>query len=407
MDDKSVQKSEKSCENSTTTSLKRKYKDRTRDANGKPSLDSHPVPEDITSSDDNKHSVRQLIQTEDTRSEPKKTLNGNKLMITTKERHKKQNKTESDESEDNSDHNWEQTLSDEEMDDKNGKKKRKYVKKSEKSGENLKTTTTTLKKKYKEKRFVSADGKRFRPKPFICEYIGCEKRVVDYEQLLAHIRVRHTMERPFGCDVCHKTYPIERYLRIHQKMHTEDNRQFRCSWVGCDSAFRTKQFLRDHFRTHEQLRQYACDECDQRFNTSRNLQAHKNGRHSTARPYTCDWPACEATYKDTTMLKRHKETHLGVRQYVCDREGCGKGFVTNHGLYQHKRQHLRPFACSWPACEHRFGSNDKLVDHMNSHQGLRVVECPVEGCDKTFTSKPCARQHLRQVHKYKTTEEEI
>ncbi|CAG2110913.1 unnamed protein product [Medioppia subpectinata] len=419
------------------------------------SLDAHPVPEDITSSDDNKHSVRQLIQSLDTRSEQKKTLNGNKAKTTTKKRYNKQ-KIISDESDDNSNHKWEQTLSDEEMDDKNVKKKRKYVKKSEKSGEN--STTTPLKRKYKEKTILFANGKCFRPKNFICDYIGCEKQFAENEKLLAHIRVRHTMERPFGCDVCHKTYPTERCLRAHQKMHSEGfkrfprtpkkkynyirekafvchysgcDKRFRereyllahirithtkerpfgcdvchktfptqsrlkthqrlhtdtakpfvCSWVGCDSAFRTNQQLSNHMQSHEQLRQYACDECDSRFNQKRSLQAHKNTVHSTARPYTCDWPACEATYKDLNMLKRHKETHLG----------------------QHKRQHTLPFVCSWPACDRRFPSNNRLQDHMNAHQGLRVVECPVEGCDKTFTSKPCARQHLRQVHKYKTTE---
>ncbi|CAG2110912.1 unnamed protein product [Medioppia subpectinata] len=458
------------------------------------SLDAHPVPEDITSRDDNKHSVRQLIQTEETRSEPKKALNGNKAKTTTKGRHKNLKKRKSDESDDNSDHNWEQTLSDEEMDDKSVQKKRKYVKKSEKSGENvkttplkkkykdmrilaangkrfrpksyiceyigcdkrftesdfllahirvkhtkerpfvcdvchktfpterclrahqkihnrqqtssdyMKTTTTTLRKKYKEKRILSANGKRFRPKPYICEYIGCDKRFTESEFLLAHIRVRHTMERPFGCDVCHKTFPTERRFRTHQKIHTEDKQRFRCSWMGCDSTFRTKSCLEVHMQSHEQLRQYGCDECDQRFNTKSNLQSHKKCRHSDARPYVCDWPACEATYKNSTLIQSHKETHLALKQYVCDREGCGKVFVTKKYLYQHKRQHSLPFVCSWPACDRRFPSNDRLQDHMNSHQGLRVVECPVEGCDKTFTSKPCARQHLRQVHKYKTTE---
>ncbi|CAG2121898.1 unnamed protein product, partial [Medioppia subpectinata] len=283
------------------------------------SLDAHPVPEDITSSDNNKHSVRQLIQTEDTRIKSivsKKTLNGNKAKTTTKRRHNKQ-KTISDESEDNCDHNWEQTSSDEEMDDKNEKKKRKYVKKSEKSGEN--PSTTPLKRRYKEKTILSANGKRFRPKNFICDYIGCDKQFDENENLLAHIRVRHTKERPFECDVCHKTFPTLRYLKSHQKLHTDTAKPFVCSWVGCDSAFRINQCLVDHMQTHQQLRQFACDECDQRFNLKRTLQVHKNRVHSTARPYTCDWPACEATYKDITMLKRHKETHLGVRQYVCDR----------------------------------------------------------------------------------------
>ncbi|CAG2122740.1 unnamed protein product, partial [Medioppia subpectinata] len=192
--------------------------------------------------------------------------------------------------------------------------------KSEKSGEN--STTTPLKRIYKD-RTHDTNGKPLRSKHFMCEYIGCEKTFGESETLLAHIRVRHTMERPFGCDVCHKRFPTERCLRVHKKIHTEDNRKYRCSWVGCDSTFRTKSCLQTHMQSHEQRRQYPCDECDQRFNRKGILYAHRL-THSGARPYTCDWPACEATYKDLNMLKRHKETHLGVKQYVCDREGCGK-----------------------------------------------------------------------------------
>ncbi|CAG2112164.1 unnamed protein product [Medioppia subpectinata] len=459
------------------------------------SLDAHPVPEDITSRDDNKHSVRQLIQTEDTRSESivlKKTLNGNKAKTTTKRKYTKRDKTsdnwpngkrfrpkvfvceytgcerrfreseelvahirvrhtmerpfgcdvchktfpierylrihqkihaedsrqvrceregcdKSDESEDNSDHKWEQTLSDEEMDDKNEKKKRKYVKKIKtQTSDNQKTTTTTPKRKYikQNKTLNDTNGKRFRPKNIVCEYTGCERRFRENEDLVAHIRVRHTMERPFECDVCHKTFVVERYLRSHQKIHTEPNsgKKYGCSWPGCEYVFRTKQSLSNHMLCHQQLKQYACDECDQRFNLKASLQSHKKSRHSNARPYVCDWPACEATYKYWSTLHSHKQIHLGVKQFMCDIEGCGKGFVTKHYLYQHKRQHLKPFACSWPACDQRFGSNDKLVDHMNAHQGLRVVDCPVEGCNKTFTCKPSARHHLKQVHNYASTE---
>ncbi|CAG2112165.1 unnamed protein product [Medioppia subpectinata] len=243
-----------------------------------------------------------------------------------------------------------------------------------------------------------------------CPVEGCDKTFTGKPSrfpipslLSSHIAAKHTKERAYKCEECGKRFTTAHYLRVHKKIHTEDSRKYRCSWVGCDSTFRTKQRLLVHMQSHEQLRQYPCDECDLRFNNRGSLYRHRQ-RHSGARPYVCDWPACGAAYKDLSMINRHKETHLAVKQYVCDIEGCGKGFVTKSYLYQHKNQHSLPFVCSWPACDRRYGAKDKLTDHMNSHQGLRVVECPVEGCDKTFTSKPCARQHLRQVHKYKTTE---
>ncbi|CAG2120416.1 unnamed protein product, partial [Medioppia subpectinata] len=241
---------------------------------------------------------------------------------------------------------------------------------------------------------------------FRCEWTGCAKAFQTRGFLTAHVRQVHTDERPFECPQCGRRFSNNQYLQHHIKCHSSD-KPFKCQYPGCEYSTHQKASLDVHHERHDTTTAYKCPEegCNKSFAVKLALNVHIKGCHPAGgRPYVCDWPGCEASYKNMPMYKRHKNTHLGVKQFVCDIEGCGKG---------------------WPACEHRFGSNDKLVDHMNAHQGLRVVECPVEGCDKTFTGKPSGlrvvecpvegcdktftgkpsvRQHLKQVHKYKTTE---
>jgi len=52
-----------------------------------------------------------------------------------------------------------------------------------------------------------AKGKRFRPKVFCCEYSGCGKGFREKGELVAHIRLKHTNERPFACDECTRRSP--------------------------------------------------------------------------------------------------------------------------------------------------------------------------------------------------------
>ncbi|CAG2115834.1 unnamed protein product [Medioppia subpectinata] len=239
---------------------------------------------------------------------------------------------------------------------------------------------------------------------YACEWPGCGKRVHSRDVLVAHVRLRHTNEKPFKCDECDKQFPTERYLAIHHKWHRIGKR-LRCSYKECPYETHRADRLAEHQTTHDGTRRVKCTQsgCDRMFVNLMAVKKHCRVFH-VERQYACEWPGCEARFKSSETLKRHQSTHLGIKQFVCDIEGCGKGFVTKSYLYQHKNQHTLPYVCSWPACDRRYGAKDKLTDHMNSHQGLRVVDCPVEGCDKTFTCKPSARQHLRQFHKLKTTE---
>ncbi|CAG2175463.1 unnamed protein product [Oppiella nova] len=239
----------------------------------------------------------------------------------------------------------------------------------------------------------------------VCYWIGCAKSFQSNHLLVAHIRLRHTNEKPFKCDECGKEFAIDLYLRKHQKLHSID-KQFKCEYNGCSYETSRKADFDSHVLRHTGVPTVKCDEmdCNKSFYTVNALKVHKKTTHRDDRPLACNWPGCEARFKTRTAIRRHKNIHLGVPKYRCDIEGCRKSFVNPGYLRQHEREHTKPFVCSWPACERRYGSNDRLVDHQNAHLDLRANKCPVSGCDRSFFSKPSVRQHLRQVHKYAKTD---
>ncbi|CAG2119452.1 unnamed protein product, partial [Medioppia subpectinata] len=234
-----------------------------------------------------------------------------------------------------------------------------------------------------------------------CSWIGCDQRFRDNYALKAHIRLRHTNERPFKCSDCTKGFADRKHLREHQKIHTIGGHVFRCQLDGCSYETRREANLREHTLRHNNIRNYRCDQngCDKCFVTNYELKVHKSHVHSDDRPFGCDWPGCEADYKSKQRLDDHKLSHLGVRQFACDFTGCAKSFVTKKKLTQHRNEHIKPYACSWPECGHSFGNNRALKAHTNAHEGVRPFGCPTTDCPKAFYSKPQLNSHIKSAHK--------
>ena len=149
-----------------------------------------------------------------------------------------------------------------------------------------------------------------RRKQLVCEWPDCG-RVFASKQYLDYHMNSHTGERRFVCEFPNCSYRsyYPSNLKLHvSRMHRPDPSvmdnmddqslsilypTFKCTYVGCDKSFKTKDDLKQHSQ-----------------------------RHSSERPYKCNYDNCDRTYKSCRELRQHKlMTHLGIKQR-CDWPGC-------------------------------------------------------------------------------------
>ncbi|XP_054157444.1 zinc finger protein OZF-like [Oppia nitens] len=296
---------------------------------------------------------------------------------------------------------------DDNSDDKLMKKNTKSVNNDivDNISDNNNNNNKNIKVKTRTKRRLKSSGEqtpkqRIRVKAFCCQWTACGKKFRESGELLAHIRLKHTNERPFMCSECPKTFPVERYLKIHQKTHATD-KPFKCRYTDCPYESRSLQSLNEHHLRHENERPFGCTEsdCGKSYYTKTALKRHAMHAHSQVRPFSCDWPGCESRFKCKQRLDEHKAFHLNERKFLCDYDECGKSFCTKKMLQNHRARHLKLYVCSWPACGQRFAQNFLLAEHMNRHQDLRPFKCRHTGCSLAFYSKILLNRHVRESHR--------
>ena len=78
---------------------------------------------------------------------------------------------------------------------------------------------------------------------------------------------------------------------------------------------------------------------------------------------------------------------------------CGRGFEGEAQLRAHERQaHRRGELVSCSTCTAQFTTRYTLAIHVASVHNVRRIECPVEGCDVTFTRPDNLLAHTRTYH---------
>lgn len=112
-------------------------------------------------------------------------------------------------------------------------------------------------------------------KKFECEH--CTKKFLVKHQLMLHLR-SHDGLRPYSCSICGATFILMNHLKSHSMKHTEE-KKFACEICGVTMKYRNN--LVHHMKNvHWGIRNYACDECPDKFYTSNLLKQHKTKVHS-------------------------------------------------------------------------------------------------------------------------------
>ena len=145
-----------------------------------------------------------------------------------------------------------------------------------------------------------------------------------------HLKIHnkiHTVELPFTCEICQKSFPHNDTLKSHNRIHAAEytkqqvarnfgkRAEFQCK--KCQKSFRYHQRLKTHKGctptklNTEQLEntkeQFLCNICDQVFITENHLKKHNKMHGGAENLFSCD--LCTFSSDQPVSL----EAHLLVR----------------------------------------------------------------------------------------------
>ena len=178
-----------------------------------------------------------------------------------------------------------------------------------------------------------------------CTHPGCEYIGMGDAQLESHM-IKHSDVRPFVCEVdeCGKRFKRQDNYKIHLEVHK--NKYFKCTFDGCGKT----------------------------FETGAGLRTHQSSTHIRDKLYSCEWPGCEFQTYSKSSYRGHQTVHSD-QTYPCDYPNCSAKYKNVYTLRHHQLKHHgigQAFERSWPGCDHKAITKNKLKNHEKSHNPSKL-----------------------------------
>ena len=198
--------------------------------------------------------------------------------------------------------------------------------------------------------------------------------------------------------------------------HLEDE-FFACN--ECNDIFNTSKGLQHHIEFNHEIVKNDCDQCDYKATISHNLISHKQSKHGVGMhscdqcSYTSNWKKNlvrhkqskhetnmhdpnQYEYKDSqnASLTSHKKTKHAGLMYTCDQ--CGSSFTQQGNLTTHKQSQHEGVTYKCDQCDYTASRNCYLTLHKQSkHEGLSYI---CDHCGNTFVSSSNLTTHKQSQH---------
>ena len=115
-------------------------------------------------------------------------------------------------------------------------------------------------------------------------------------------------KKSYSCDQCKKHFTKAFNLQQHINGVHLKIKAFKCEYENCEFSCSQKQNLKQHISAlhysgvHEQLKLFACEDCDQIFKKMNHLKVHKEAVHDGIKHY-CE--NCTKSFSTKSHLHRH------------------------------------------------------------------------------------------------------
>lgn len=113
--------------------------------------------------------------------------------------------------------------------------------------------------------------------------------------------------------------------------------KYTCMHSGCGAKFPRLDTLNRHEKIHSDTKPYTCNVCRAAFTDPSYLTKHTKKLHMGERQYECSYRGCDKFFSNEDALLDHECLHSGDRAHVCPYEGCGKAYIRKSSLTRHKK----------------------------------------------------------------------
>ena len=218
---------------------------------------------------------------------------------------------------------------------------------------------------------------------------------------LARHKVGHSIKTDYECKHCSLFFSNVGHLENHASRHCQSELKKEDKCPHCDDKYFTKEMMRYHLiHSHKSLLSekeimanfHVCPvkDCKKYYAYPQSLYKHKKA-HEPFRP--C--PHCGSYYQK--MSQHIKRVHFNERIFSCS--SCNfKGSARE--LRKHKNTDhvhvLKKFSCPFDGCKKTFRTPSLLKYHKNSHMGIRPFVC--SHCDFSTNNVAYLRDHTERRH---------
>ncbi|XP_055684322.1 oocyte zinc finger protein XlCOF6-like [Lutzomyia longipalpis] len=250
-------------------------------------------------------------------------------------------------------------------------------------------------KTFPSEKYLKIHKKVHEEKPFSCTH--CEKKFRRKSQMTMHIQNDHRKLRTYNCHRCAHTFTVEKCFVKHLKAtHGIEIQMERIDCKFCKKIFYEEKSLEVHIkRTHmiNGKAQIKCKFCDEYFDDRQLMEDHKTAAHKDK--LTCT--QCEKSFKNESCLRAHvKLLHLKQKitktMYLCGK--CGKNFQCRRTHADHERSNCgKSYLYECEQCHKHFVSPATLRSHKVTHSDVKAFSCRF--CKKSFKTKAEVVVHER------------